>query len=180
MLLNPGALAWQNHLVGQITHLIDQYSFDGVFLDISAGWWNDPDHNVYDGTRRLCARIREGHPNVLIGGEGWYDAIGLATPLSQSGHTHGVLHWHDQPYADFFDRYNRCFAHLCLGDPSRGSAGVHELGDLAYNPSEQVPLRKGIIPTVTIVEDTMDRASNEIVKVIDAAKKYATLYLKTN
>jgi hypothetical protein len=173
-LLNPGAPTWQNQLVAQITTLIDTYQFDGVFLDISAVWLNDPCFHTYDGVVRLAQRIREHHPEVLIGGEGWYDAIGLATPLVQSGHTDGRMHWHDQPYPPIFDTYNRSFAHLCLGDPSRGSTGVHELG---YNGETRSPVRKGVIPTVTIVDDTLAKASDQVLEIITDAKQYANLYL---
>jgi hypothetical protein len=173
-LLNPGAPTWQNRLTSQIVQLLDRYGFDGVFLDISAGWWNDPKHPVYEGTLQLIARLRERHPNVLIAGEGWYDGIGAATPLVQAGHTDGTMHWHDQPAATLFDTYHRCFAHLCLGDPGRASTGVHELG---HNPWTRTPLRKGIIPTVAIVEDTLERAPDAVLEVIEAARRYAARYL---
>ena len=173
-LLNPGAPGWQNRLVSQIIGLIEKYGFEGVFLDISAAWLNDPRYNTYEGILKLVQRVREDHPEVLIGGEGWYDAIGLATPLMQAGHTEGVLNWHDNlQYPAFFDKYNRSFAHLCLGDPGRGSTGVHELG---YNPITTSPLRRGIIPTITIVEDTLQKASGKVEEIIEAARQYADLY----
>lgn len=75
-LLNPGAPTWQNHLVSQVHNLVDRYGFNGVYLDISAMWLNDPRYDVHRGTVELIRRIREGHPEILIGGEGWYDAIG--------------------------------------------------------------------------------------------------------
>ena len=174
-LLNPGAPTWQNRLVDQISSLIDKYKFEGVFLDISAAWWNDPNHPVYEGTKKLIARLREQHPDILVAGEGWYDAMGATTPLMQSGHTDGVLHWHDQPYEDFFARYNRMFAHLCLGDPGRGSTGVHELG---FNPIKEAPVRKGSIPTITFVEDTLKQASEQVRKIIADAREYHDKYVK--
>jgi hypothetical protein len=173
VLLNPGAPAWQNRLVQQVTALIDTYDFDGVFLDISAVWLNDARYHTYDGVVELIRRIRHGRPNILVAGEGWYDGVGSATPLAQSGHTDGNLHWHDQPYAALFDTFQRSFAHLCLGDPSRGSTGVHELG---YNPQWRAPLRKGIIPTVTIVDGTIERAPGKVQEIIEDAKAYAARY----
>jgi uncharacterized protein DUF6259 len=167
--LNPAAPTWQNRLVGQIRDLIDQYGADGIFLDISAGWTNDPRHEVYPGLIELVARIRDEHPDVLVAGEGWYDAMGAITPLVQSGHTEGSLHWHDEPYAPFFDRYCRSFAHLCLGDLSRGSTGVHELGT---NWVQRAPVRAGIIPTVTIVDGTIEQATSELEAIINDARQY--------
>jgi hypothetical protein len=173
--LNPGAPTWQNRLVTQINRLIERYGFDGVFLDISAVWNNDPRYDTYRGILELTRRIKANHPDVLIAGEGWYDAMGLATPLMQSGHTDGQLYWHDQPYAALFDKYNRSFAHLCLGDPGRGSTGVHELG---YNSITSSPLRRGIIPTVTLVEDTLQVAPAEVEAIIQTARLYSELYLE--
>ncbi|HSH79227.1 MAG TPA: hypothetical protein VLA19_11935, partial [Herpetosiphonaceae bacterium] len=172
-LLNPGSPTWQNHLVTQVTELVDRFGFDGVFLDISAVWSNDPRFQIAEGVAQLIGRIREGRPEVLIAGEGWYDAVGAATPLMQSGHSDGVMHWHDQPYPALFDASNRGFGHLCLGDPGRGSTGVHELG---YNTERRVPLRKGLLPTVTIVEDTLERAPEQVEQIIDDARKYAATF----
>ena len=174
VLLNPGAPAWQNRLVQQIRRLIDQYGFEAVFLDITAAWVNDPRHNLFEGTQQLIARIREGHPEILVAGEGWYDAMGTCTPLVQSGHTEGVMHWHDLPYNGFFDTYCRSFGHLCLGDPGRGSTGVHELGT---NREIRTPVRKANIPTVTLVENTLEKAPDKVREIIEDAKHYADKFL---
>lgn len=173
--LNPAAPKWQNRLVTQITDLIDRYGFDAVFLDIAAVWVNDPIYYLYDGILKLTKRIREGRPDVLISGEAWYDGLGAAMPLFQSGHTDGVIHWHDDAYPEIFDKYNRSFGHLCLGDPGRGSTGVHELG---YNPIQRTPVRKGILPTVTLVNDSIEKAPEAVINIINDAKKYADLYLR--
>jgi hypothetical protein len=115
--------------------------------------------------------------DTFIAGEGWYDAAGLATPLMQTGHIHGVMTYHDRPYAELFDKYNRSFGHLCLGDPHLGSTGVHEHG---FNPTQtRTPVRKAIIPTVTIVGDTIGKAPEKVVDIIEDAKQYAELYLKS-
>lgn len=171
--LNVGAPPWQNRLVSQITALVQRYGFDAVFLDISAGWMNDPLFEIYPGTRQLVSRIREAAPDLLVAGEGWYDAVGAATPLMQNGHTEGVMHPHDNIAPAFFDTYNRAFGHLCLGDPSRGSTGVHELG---INPAWREPLRKGILPTLTLVEDSL-RATDKVQMILEDARAYAARYL---
>ena len=157
-----------------ITHVSSSQCSGSRSTSTRAAWWNDPKHSVYDGTRELIEKIRAKHPNILIADEGWYDAMSTVTPLMQSGHTDGVLHWHDCPYPALFDRYNRSFAHLCLGDPGRGSTGVHELG---YNGITRSPLRKGIIPTVTLVEDTLEQAGEQVIDIIGDAKEYAERYL---
>ncbi|BDP43636.1 hypothetical protein DAETH_36050 (plasmid) [Deinococcus aetherius] len=174
-LLNPGAPRWQGRLVEQVTGLADRYGFDGAFLDISAAWVNDPRWDTLPGLRRLVERLREGRPDLLVAGEGWYDAHSLAVPLTQSGHTDGLLHHHDEPYGGLFDPYARSFGHLCLGDPGRGSSGVHELG---LNPIRRTPVRRGVIPTVTIVEDTLAAAPGEVKAILGDAREYARRFLR--
>jgi hypothetical protein len=83
-----------------------------------------------------------------------------------------MLHWHDLPYSEFFNTHARSFAHLCLGDPGRGSTGIHELG---FNPIKSSPLRKGIIPTLTIVDDTIEQVAGGVSSIIEDAKKYISL-----
>lgn len=167
--LSPGALSWQNQLIGQIRQLIDAHKFDGVFLDIWAGWLNDPQHEVFEGARRMVERIREGRPELLVAGEGWFDAMGAVLPLHQSGHTEGSMHRHDDTFPSFFDTYNRGFGHLCLGDPGRGSTGVHELGT---NPIWREPFHRGSIPTVTLVDDSIASAPEKVLEIIEDAKRY--------
>jgi hypothetical protein len=172
-MVNPAIPTWQNRLVGQIRGLIDQYEFDSLFLDISAAYWNDPRADVYFGMRQMIERLREGHPELLVTGEGWFDAMTALTPITQVGHTDGVIHWSDDPVPSFFDKHNRSFAHLCMGDPGRGSTGVHELGT---NPIQRAPLRKGIIPTLLIVEDTLAVAPDGVRQIIADARSYAAQF----
>mgnify|MGYP002581170697 FL=1 len=172
--LNPAAPRWQNRLVAQVTGLMDEYGFDAAFFDIAAVWMNDPSHSLYEGIRKLTCRLKEHNPELLLAGEGWYDGLAACIPLLQCGHTDGVLHWHDEAYAPMFDTYARGFGHLCLGDVSRGSTGVHELG---YNPIRRCPLRKGIIPTITIVDGTLEKAPEEAAVIFEDAKRYAQMFL---
>lgn len=173
--LNPAAPRWQNRLYGQITGLMEKYGFDAAFFDISAVWMNDPNHYLYDGIKKLMNRFKQYNPDMLLAGEGWYDGIASCIPLLQCGHTKGMLHWHDEAYPPMFDTYARGFGHLCLGDVSRGSTGAHELG---YNPIQRCPLRKGIIPTITIVDGTLDKAPEAAAEIFEDAREYARLYLK--
>lgn len=172
--LNPGAPKWQNRLVKQITSLADEYGFDGAFLDIAAVWANDPNHNVYEGVCELVRKLKEDRPDFLIAGEGWYDGLMACIPLLQCGHTDGKLHWHDDAYAPMLNTFARNFGHLCLGDPSRLSTGVHEQGT---NPEWRAPLRKGVIPTLTIVDGTLENAPERVNAIVEDAKAYAMTFL---
>lgn len=177
--LNPGAPAWQDRLVGQVNALIDRYGFDGVFMDLAAVYVNDPRYDTHQGMLDVVRRIRDRHPDVLMAGEGWFDATSTAFPyvqpaLTASGPAGDSLH-HDSPYPPIFDTYNREFGHLGTGDPARGSTGVFEFG---YNfRTQRMPLRKGVIPTVTIVDDTIDSAPGKVEEILADARRYAELYL---
>lgn len=76
-----------------------------------------------------------------------------------------------------FDSYVRGFGHLCLGDVSRGSTGVHELG---FNPIKRCPLRRGIIPTITITDGTLENAPEAAAEIFEDANRYARMYLEQN
>ena len=172
--LNPGAPRWKSRLTEQIRRVSETYDLHAVFLDISAMYCNDPRFDVYEGVRDLVHGIRAINGGMLVAGEAWYDRLTDLFPLVQSGHTNGPLNWFDSVDSAHFDTYCRSFAHLLLGDPSRGSTGVHELG---YNAVNRVPLRKGIIPTVTIVDGTIENCPEGVETVIGQAKKYAERYL---
>ena len=94
-------------------------------------------------------------------------------PLFQSGHTDGWMHYHDRTSPKLFTRFSRAFAHLCLGDPGRGSSGVHEQG---INTETMTPLREGIIPTLSLVEDTVDNHFEKVKVILDQAKEYHKRY----
>lgn len=128
-----------------------------------------------------CYDLRLNHENygveripITNNGEGWYDGLMSCIPLLQCGHTDGKLHWHDDAYAPMLDTFARNFGHLCLGDPSRNSTGVHEQG---VNPEWRPPLRKGVIPTLTIVDGTLENAPEKVEQIIADAKQYAEKYL---
>lgn len=173
--LNPAAPRWQNRLYSQVTELMADYGFDAAFFDISAVWMNDPNHYLYDGVRQLMGRLKKYNPDMLLAGEGWYDGLAACIPLLQCGHTDGVFHWHDEAFPPMFDTYVRGFGHLCLGDVSRGSTGVHELG---FNPIKRCPLRKGIIPTITITDGTLENAPEAAAEIFEDANRYARIYLE--
>ena len=175
--LNVGCPKWQDYLYGQIARASREFEFDGAFLDIAACYTNDKNHNLYRGVLELCDRLRTIRSGFLIAGEGFYDGLAKAMPLFQSGHTDGWLHYHDRVSPLLFTRFSREFAHLCLGDVGRGSTGVHEQGT---NEETSTPLREGILPTLALVEDTVDDHFDRVKTILDQAKEYARRYLDAN
>jgi hypothetical protein len=145
--LNPGEPAFQRHLVDQVGSIVKRYGVEGVFLDTSACWFDDPRYDVYRGYCELAAEIRRRHPDILVCGEGWYDALLAVFPMNQT--------WIDVSEPPRFDdlpiRYARILGHLKDGAPGAGSTGVHEGGT---NPLA-VPLRRnGFVPVLPVVHDT--------------------------
>ena len=167
--LNIANKKWADCLFEQIKDASLKYDFDGVFLDIAACFVNDKKHALYPGVCEFCDRLRTIKKDFLVSGEGFYDGLVKAIPLFQSGHTDGAMNYHDRIDEELFNKYSREFGHLCLGDPSRGSSGVHELGT---NTEWKVPYRKGIIPTLTLVENSIELAPEKVKEIIDDANRY--------
>lgn len=165
--LNPGAPAWRERLLGQVSDLVAEYRLPAVFFDTHHFWENDPSYPVYEGLVALRDGLKERFPDLLVAGEGWYDALGAVTPISQVGAT---ARWHQ-----IFSRYCRTFGHLMWGDPSRGSTGVHEAGTTGFG---QVPDERYWWPTVTIVDGTLEHAADKVEQVIEQARRYCQRYLE--
>lgn len=164
--LNPGAPSWRSRLVAQVSALTEAYALPAAFFDTQHVWVNDPRHDLYAGLAALRDELKTRFPDLLVAGEGWYDALGAVTPLS---HSNTPAQW-----PEGFARGNRTFLHLSAGDPSRGSTGVHELGYSAFALAPDAP---HVIPTLPIVDGTIARAPDGVARVIEQAKAYARRYL---
>ena len=143
--LNPGAPSWRAHLVEQVSALVRDYDLPAAFFDTQEAWINDPNFDMYPGLVTLRDELKARFPDLLVAGEGWYDALGAVTPLSQYNQP---VRWAGIAFAP----HNRHFLHLSTGDPSRGSTGVHELG---HNPFTPIPDHPWVIPTLTVVDGTL-------------------------
>jgi hypothetical protein len=160
--LNPGEPGFRAHLCRQVSEAVTSYDLDGVFLDTSACWFNDPRHNVYDGYRELLAELRRQHPGVLFAGEGWWDALLALFPVNQSWL--GVDRVYRRP--ELLTRYGRALGHLAEGTPGPGSTGVHEGG---FRPGPRPIPTFGHIPSLGIVDDTLERYADEIAAICHSA-----------
>jgi hypothetical protein len=160
--LNPGAPAWQERLLETFNGLIKEFAIDGVFLDTDDTWTNDPYYAMYDGYKAIKAELKAASPDLLIAGEGWYDALLSITPLTQMG---GPAHW-----PGLFEKYARSTPHLSTPSPCRGSTGVHELG---FAPYVKPDLKAGEIPMVTIVDGTLAAVPDALMEYVKLAEEYA-------
>jgi hypothetical protein len=173
--LNIAKKPWQDHLYGEIERNVHDFDFDGAFLDIAALDINDREAEYLPGLFVFSQRIQTLKKGFLVSGEGCYDAMLMSMPLFQSGHTDGKMNYHDVPYEGFFTPYAREFAHLSLGDVAFHSTGVHELG---FNQEDRAPLRKGILPTLSLIDGTLEKAEKDVSSIIQQAKEYRRLFQK--
>ena len=156
--LNPGEPRFREHLLAQVSAAIAAYDLDSVYLDTSGWWFNDPRYNLYAGYRALLDALRTRHPGVMVAGEGWYDALLALFPLNLSWT--GVER--SYRYPELLTRYGRALGHLADGAPGRGSTGVHEAG---FRPAAPTTTAPGHIPSVSIVDDTLERYGDEIARI---------------
>jgi hypothetical protein len=156
--LNPGASGWREHLIRQVSDLNQRFDFDGNFFDTQPNIENDMENDPLVGLRKLSESLRENHEGLFIATESWFDLSLEFIPCSQT--LDGPGHWSA--------RYQRRFAHVSLGEPSRGSTGVHEVGHIDYDLNDL--LRTFDWPTLAIVDGTIDVAPGKVEAVISAAK----------
>ena len=175
-MINPAFAPWRAHLVEQIESLHERFGFDATFLDITAMHSNDPNGDTTRGLQSLADDIHRAIPGQLIAGEGWFDALSGIIPLVQTGHHDNVPVFHDLPDEQLFTRTNRSFGHVNLGDAAHGSSGVHEAG---YVSAWRLPVRRGVIPTMGVVDDTLALAPERVALIIADAHDYAEQYLES-
>lgn len=157
--MNVGVASWRNHLRDRIADIVGQYHFDSYFLDIAGLWENNPQADMYEGTRQLVADLAQRRPGVLPIAEMHYDALLGVLPLSQ------VPRYAQYPAA-YYD-YAQAYDHLSHAAPGPGSTGVHEYGFSRYRP---VTVDQRQLPTITFTDDTFDKYRAEVTRDIQAAK----------
>ncbi len=164
--LHPGHPLWRGRLLEQVSTLVSEYDLRAVFFDTQHIWDNDPQYPLYEGLVALRDALKARFPDLLVTGEGWYDALGAVTPVSQVG---APLLW-EQAFA----RYCRTFAHLMSGDPGRGSSGVHEAGITGF---QLMPEARHWWQTLTLVDGSLEAAPEKAEQVIARAREYAAKHL---
>ena len=162
--MNLGVDSWREWLEARIADTIERYGMDAYFLDISAGWMNNMQADMHEGTRRLVAELRSSYPRVLCCGEFAYDALFGFIPLFQ-------VYW---PHAT---KYARFFSHLSHPAPGRGSSGVHESGFGTFDAatSGMGHGSPGLIPTITVVDDTFTTYKDQFAAALAQAKQLGSL-----
>src|SRR5699024_10183829 len=144
---NLGHPGYLEHMIERSKYLVDGYGVDGIFLDITIWWANDPNYSPYEGTVAWAKAMKKAYPELLLFGENSYDALwGLFSIFHErgrpSGHAHALY------------RYARQTEYLAAAAPGLGSGGIHEY---AWNDNG-LPWERDfpeLIPTLSVVNDTM-------------------------
>ncbi len=156
--LNPGAPGWRQYLTDQVHATAETFGIDGAFFDTQPNTENDRVNPPIEGLRKIVSDLRADHPDFMIATESWLDT------------TFSFLHAGQipAPYKNWCSHFGRRFAHLAMGEPSRGSTGVHEAGYCAYN-FEQV-MTAFDWPTLALVDTTLRDAPKKAERVIAYAR----------
>ena len=164
LMANIGHPGFRRFLLDKVAGITERFGTDGIFLDINQTWHNDPAHSPVEGHRAFADELHERFDEFLLFGEGWYDGIMGAYPLSHQDQT--ALEAHEE----IFDRYCRMTYHLCHSAAGRGSTGVYERG---FSPPFVPDPELEIIPAIGFVEDTLPRHADEVDRRIEVSKAYA-------
>lgn len=161
-IMNVGAPSWRNYLLERICRVVEKFGVDAIFLDIALFWINDPRHDMYEGTSELVRALRCRCPELLIAGEGWYDALLGLIPVCQTT---------PPPLAPaLVTDYARAIGHLSHTAPGRGSTGVHEAGFRGFD-RKTMGLNAHQIPTIGIVDDTFRMQRDTLEAIIAKAQE---------
>lgn len=162
-LLNLGHPGYRSYLLERASRLVDEFGVDGIFLDITFWWENDPRYSPYEGTLAWVAEMRRRYPHLLLFAENSYDALWgsfaiWAEDQGPIGHE-AALH-----------RYALQTYYLAHPSPGSGSGGVHE-GAWHYR-GWQWNAPHMSIPALSIVQDTFTTQAAETEKVIAQARNW--------
>ncbi len=158
-LVNFGHPGFRDRHVRMCCQLMKEYGFDGVFLDGAIRWENCPDFSPYEGMKAWGEMIHKKFPGALLMGEDGYDLLwdifGLfATFMQPLGLEQAML------------RYTRQSWYLAYPAPG-GSGGIHE--QAWFSPTANGLLEQYIIPTFSVVGDTLEKHGAEMKKALQKA-----------
>jgi len=166
MLANMGHPGYLQHMIERSNYLVKTFGVDGIFLDITIGWANDPNYSPYEGTASWAKEIKKLHPDLLLFGENSYDALwGIFSIFHEMGYPSG--------HGQALYRYAKQTHYLAAAAPGKGSGGIHEF---AFNQNglpweREVP---ELIPTLSVVSDTIGSKGAEFL--IKQAKSWHQHY----
>lgn len=168
MLANIGHPKFQKYMVDKSNHLIENYGFDGLFLDITYWYENDPNYSPYEGLVEWAKQMKKLHPEILLFGENSYDVLwSVFSIFHERGYPAG--------HGNSLYRYARQTHYLAYPAPGLGSGGIHEY---AWNENGEAWERdiRELIPTLSVVGDTISHHAKAAEFIIEKAKSWEPIY----
>ncbi|MFH1880166.1 MAG: hypothetical protein ABIK64_05190, partial [Bacillota bacterium] len=161
-IVNFGHPGFNQKMVEITNEILETYGFDGVFLDGAIRWENSPDYSPYEGMKAWAEGVHKKFPGALLMGEDGYDLLwnefGLfATFMQPLGLENVML------------RYTRQSWYLACPAPG-GSGGIHE--QAWYSSTANGKMKEYVIPTVSIVGDTLEKHFDELKAELEEAARW--------
>lgn len=163
MLMNLGHPGYRAYMLERASRLVDEFGVDGIFLDITFWWENDPRYSPYEGTRAWADEMRRRYPHLLLMAENSYDALWESFPMwaedqGPTGHSAALY------------RYARQTYYLAHPSPGSGSGGIHEGAWFYQGWKWNVP--ELTVPALSVVEDTITTHARETEAEIERARQW--------
>jgi len=162
--LNTGNPEFRALLVDQVSAMVREYGVRVAYFDTTAAWFNDPRFNLYEGYRSLKNELAHLHPNLMIAGEGWTDALLAIFPLNLSWL--GSSRTFRRP--ELLHRYGRAVQHLLDGAPGLGSTGVYEGG---FTLPDRAPVTAGHLRSISFVDNTLQDVADDVIAICTDARE---------
>lgn len=172
MLANIGNPKFLNYMIEHSNQMVNTYGFDGIFLDITFWYENDPEYSPFEGLVKWANAMKKEHPNLLLFGENSYDALWGVFSL-----------FHERMYpaghGSSLYRYAMQTHYLAYPAPGMGSGGIHEY---AWNENGQPTERERpeLIPTLSVVENTFKDHAKAAEFLIKKANSWKPYYQETS
>ena len=187
---SPDGQGWRDLLLAGIDDLVRTFAIDGYFLDQTNSFFNDPAHDHYRGVSRVIDAIRHRHPDLLLAGEGLNDYLTALTPFGTVSRKNKAEGAPETRLADrLYQRYVRRFGQLLFSAEGRWGVFPRWLSpapvdaenpkqvesDAATTAARQYQsswLEAGILPTLALVNHTVDLDHPGVAEVLACAERY--------
>jgi len=164
ILANIGNPIYLQHMIQKSKHLLDDYLFDGIFLDLPNRWENDPEYSPYEGLLEWAKELNENYTDILLFGEDSYDVLwGVFSMFHEiwqpGGHEYSLY------------RYAMQTHYLAYPAPGMGSGGIHEYAWDQNGPMWERDIPE-LVPTLSIVDGTISNHPQSSETLISKAKSW--------
>ena len=188
--VSPDGQRWRELLLAGIDDLVRKFAIDGYFLDQTCCFFNDPTHDHYRGVSRVIDALRHRHPGLLLAGEGLNDYLMAFTPFGTVSRRNEAVGGPDTRLADrLYQRYIRRFGQLLFSAEGRWGVFPRGLSPApvgAENPKQMISdpdttasrqyqkpwLDSGILPTLALVNHSVDLDHPGVANVLECAQRY--------